>query len=69
MFSQSRPLAQLILLHLTTLGAWQLVHEFEISREREIGQAGFAKRNQFRFRERLARMENDNRHHFILGKR
>src|ERR1700716_3627844 len=63
------PLAELILLDLTAFGAWQLVHEFEISRDREIGQAGLAKRNQFRFRELLAQMENESPPHFILRKR
>src|SRR3982074_3688766 len=57
-----------MLLDLTAFGAWQLVHEFEISRDREIGQAGFAKRNQFRFRELLTWMENDNRPPLILRK-
>src|SRR5262245_19536636 len=62
-------LAQFILLHLTALGGWQRVHELEISRHREIGQARLAKGNQLSFREPLARMKADRRHDFILGKR
>src|SRR5262245_66068068 len=62
-------LAQFILLHLTAFGRWQLAHEFEISRNREIGQARFAKRNQLDFREPLAWMKDDGRHDLIFGKR
>src|SRR5215475_14721467 len=62
-------LAQFILLHLTAFSRRQLAHEFEISRNREIGQARFAKRNQLGFRELLAWMKDDGRHDFIFGKR
>src|SRR6266568_6503217 len=54
-------LAQFILLHLTALGGRQLVHELEISRDREIGQARLAKGNQLSFRESLAWMKDDSR--------
>jgi len=61
--------AQLVLLHLSAFGARQLAHEFEISRNGEIGQARFAKRNQLGFCEVLAWMKEDSRHDFILSKR
>src|SRR5215813_2003664 len=61
-------LVQFILLHLTAFSRRQLAHEFEISRNREIRQARFAKRNQLGFRELLAWMKDDSRHDFILGK-
>src|SRR5215475_9422523 len=62
-------LAQFILLHLTAFSRRQLAHEFEISRNREIRQARFAKRNQLGFRELLAWMKDDGRHDFIFGQR
>src|SRR5262249_7804796 len=62
-------LAQLVLLHLSAFGGWQLADEFEIARNRKIGQARFAKRNQLGFRELLAWMKDDGRHDFIFGQR
>src|SRR5215472_4902316 len=62
-------LAQFVLLHLTALGGRQPAYEFEISRNREIGEARLAKRNQLGFCELLAWMKEDSRHDFIFSKR
>jgi hypothetical protein len=47
-------LAQFVFLHFTAFGNRQFAYEFQISRNREIGQARFAKRNQLSFGEVLA---------------
>ncbi len=44
-------LAQFVFLHFTAFGNRQFAYEFQISRNREIGQARFAKRNQLSFGE------------------
>jgi hypothetical protein len=45
------------------------VHELEISRDREIGQARLAKGDQLSFLESVTWMKDNSRHDFILGKR
>ena len=47
-------LAQFVFLHFTAFGNRQFAYEFQISRNREIGQTRFAKRNQLSFGEVLA---------------